>query len=206
MNSATEYVISLLDNDDCEASSIDDVNLSEVDWCEVYEHYKDVDTRWSYYVMAIIHALKSTGKKDIIKEVEYLERAAELGCIKSTQLLAHHYHTNKMYEKAIYCYSFAIQLELPGVYFNCASLYRKGYGTKKDIHTAIKYYKISASNGNTDSMNALGFIYATGEGLPQNISEAKKYFKIAIDNGHVIAKENVEYFESKNWCVCESKY
>lgn len=82
--------------------------------------------------------------------------------------------------------------------FYQAAVFENGYGVKKDISKAIKYYdKACRIKGNRViiACENLFSIYWHGEkGIPQDLNKAKEYAKWTAENG---SKEYQEYI--KKW-------
>lgn len=69
--------------------------------------------------------------------------------------------------------------------------YYYGSGVERNLGVALKWYTLSADNGNVSSQNNLGSMYHKGEGTSQSITLAEKYYKEASDNGSHIAQYNL---------------
>ena len=54
----------------------------------------------------------------------------------------------------------------------------------QSLDEAIKYYRLSAEQGNKDGQFGLGSIYFAGEGVTQDLEEARKWFILAGEQGH----------------------
>ena len=62
-------------------------------------------------------------------------------------------------------------------------LYYQGYGTKKDLENALRYFKRGAKYGRIQGMNKAGLLYLTEPEL-LDIDEGLKYLKKAARKGH----------------------
>jgi TPR repeat protein len=62
---------------------------------------------------------------------------------------------------------------------------------QKKTKLAIKFYKLSAKNGNDKALFKLGKIYYNGKYIKKDINLAMNYFKKASYHGHLKAKYNV---------------
>ena len=54
-----------------------------------------------------------------------------------------------------------------------------------DKKNALKYYKLSAEQGNADAQNSCGVLYTTGEGVERDSREAQKFWELAAAQGHL---------------------
>ena len=70
-------------------------------------------------------------------------------------------------------------------------LYRCGAWVKQDYKEAIRYYKLSAEQGDTDGLFSLGISYRDGEGVEKNYNEAFKYLKLAADKGDMDSQAEI---------------
>ena len=68
------------------------------------------------------------------------------------------------------------------------TLYFNGEGVEKNDEEAIRYYKLSADQGNANAQCYLGFCYGNGEGIDRNDEEAFKYFKLSANQGYARAQ------------------
>ena len=88
------------------------------------------------------------------------------------------------------------QSDIAGMYFN-------GWGVKKDLLQAFKWYEISSKNGNPYAQYKLGDMYWNGLGVKTNTDTAQIWWKKAADNGYKDAQFNLPYqycFMSKPQC------
>ena len=62
--------------------------------------------------------------------------------------------------------------------------YQTGRYVKKNVGSAVKYYKRAIERGNMDAVVALGKCYRDGVGVKKDLPEAVKLFKTAADAGN----------------------
>jgi len=55
------------------------------------------------------------------------------------------------------------------------------------VEDALKYYRLSAAQGDRDGQYGLGMLYFLGEGVPKNLTEARQWFALAAVQEHVYA-------------------
>ncbi len=103
--------------------------------------------------------------------------------------------------------------------YDVAVLYQNGIGTEKNILEAVKWYKLSASQGNVNSMGNLAEILLDGaDGVPSDKFMAERLMTSAAEAGSVGAMESlgiwnssgalgeVNFEKAKKWLskACES--
>lgn len=57
-------------------------------------------------------------------------------------------------------------------------------GHKKDLHEALKCYRLSADMGNASAQFRLAWFYQNGVAVQQNVPEARKLLQLAAAQGH----------------------
>jgi len=66
-----------------------------------------------------------------------------------------------------------------------------GSGVPKNYKEALKWYALSAENGNSEAQNELGYMYFSGNGVKHDPEKAAKLFLKAAENGLAIAQYNM---------------
>jgi uncharacterized protein len=66
-----------------------------------------------------------------------------------------------------------------------------GYGRKRDVEAARKWFELAANKGFAGAEFNLGNIYANGEGVPQDFIQAYMWFYIAKEAGHDQAEKRM---------------
>jgi len=66
-----------------------------------------------------------------------------------------------------------------------------GSGVPKNYKEALRWYALSAENGNSEAQNELGYMYFSGNGVKQDPDKAAKLFLQAAENGLAIAQFNM---------------
>jgi TPR repeat protein len=64
-------------------------------------------------------------------------------------------------------------------------MYYLGEGVNKDYREALKWFLLSAGQGNADAQSWLGVMYSEGKGVTKNHKEALKWYRLAAAQGHV---------------------
>ena len=77
---------------------------------------------------------------------------------------------------------------LPTAHFNLGSSYYSGKGTPQNYKEALKWFKASAEQGNSNAQRALAVMYYRGEGIPQDYREAAKWFVVSAEQGNAGAQ------------------
>jgi uncharacterized protein len=67
---------------------------------------------------------------------------------------------------------------------------RQGKGVGNYVE-AVRWYRLSAGQGNADAKNNLGAMYEVGRGVLHNIEEALRLYAAAANSGIVDARENL---------------
>ncbi|MFN7139170.1 MAG: tetratricopeptide repeat protein [Limisphaerales bacterium] len=62
------------------------------------------------------------------------------------------------------------------------------YFESGDYAEALKWYQLSASQGNAKAQKSLGVLYVTGQGVTRDLQEAVKWYKMAADQGDAEAQ------------------
>ena len=64
-------------------------------------------------------------------------------------------------------------------------------GVPEDDAEAVRWYRMTAEQGDATAQNNLGSIYSYGEGVPEDDNEAIRWFRMAAEQGHVDAQFNL---------------
>jgi len=70
-------------------------------------------------------------------------------------------------------------------------MYDKGKGVTQDYKTAVKWYKLSAEQGDASAQYNLGVMYDEGEGVPQDYKTAVKWYTLAAEQGDASAQNSL---------------
>jgi len=84
-----------------------------------------------------------------------------------------------------------INQKLSKAHYVIANKFYTGDGVKRDMQTALKFYKLSANSGNIASQNNLALMYHKGEGVTKSITFAERHYRIAADLGSVSSQFNL---------------
>lgn len=63
-------------------------------------------------------------------------------------------------------------------------IYEYGIGLEKDIPSALKYYELASSQGNSNAQYALGVLYYYGHEVTRDREKSKQYFELSASNGN----------------------
>ena len=79
---------------------------------------------------------------------------------------------------------------------NLGRIYNYGFGhgglsSPQDYEQAVKWYRLSAEQGDANSQNKLGTRYRKGQGVPQDYVQAVKWYRMAAEQGDTIAQTNL---------------
>ncbi len=70
-----------------------------------------------------------------------------------------------------------------------------------DYATALREFRVLATQGNAPAQFSLGIMYYEGRGVPQDYAEAVKWFRKAAEQGHAKAQYNLARMYNKGWGV-----
>jgi uncharacterized protein len=76
-------------------------------------------------------------------------------------------------------------------------MYGKGKGVPQDYKEAVRWYRLSAEQGDAMAQYNLGLKYYKGQGVPQDYVLAHMWWNIAGSNGYKNAVENRNIVEKK---------
>ena len=66
-----------------------------------------------------------------------------------------------------------------------------GYGRKRDVQAARRWFELAANKGFAGAQFNLGNIYVNGEGVQQDFTQAYMWFYIANEYGHEQARKRM---------------
>lgn len=99
------------------------------------------------------------------------------------------------HKQAFSLFKKAEKLGSPEAFFLLGYMYTKGFGCKKNLHTALDYYKKGAQAGFYDCYAEMAIIFNSVESMLNWNNASKcwdKYFSTIIDNG--ISPQHFKYF------------
>ena len=76
-------------------------------------------------------------------------------------------------------------------------MYSKGQGVPQDYKEAVKWYRLSAEQGDAVAQFNLGFMYGKGLGVPQDYVSAHMWWNLSGSNGYKDAVTNRNIVEKK---------
>lgn len=85
--------------------------------------------------------------------------------------------------------------------------YRKGYEAYKagDIATALKWYQLSAEQGDAQAQYNLGAMYARGDGVLKDYAESVKWYRLSAKQGEAAAQKKLGDMYSEGKGVLKDK-
>ncbi len=81
--------------------------------------------------------------------------------------------------------------------FFVGRMYKNGRGVPQNYRKAVKWYRLSAEQGEAIAQYNLGVVYAKGKGGIQDYGQAHKWFNIAEANGHEMGRKNRGLIEKR---------
>jgi TPR repeat protein len=70
-------------------------------------------------------------------------------------------------------------------------MYQNAQGVEQDFAQALSWYRLAATQGNSDAQLNLGITYDQGFGVPQDLLEANKWYRLASEQGNASAQANL---------------
>ena len=70
-------------------------------------------------------------------------------------------------------------------------MYQNGQGVSQDYKEAVKWYRLSAEQGEALAQFNLAFSYANGQGVSQDYKEAAKWDRLSAEQGNAEAQYNL---------------
>ena len=67
----------------------------------------------------------------------------------------------------------------------------EGDGVLKDFSEALKWYRLSAEQGDAIAQYNLGVMYERGDGVLKDFSEALKWYRLSAEQGYASAQYNL---------------
>jgi hypothetical protein len=70
-------------------------------------------------------------------------------------------------------------------------MYDEGQGVAQDYKEAVKWYRLSAEQGDALAQFNLGLMYYEGQGVPQDNKEAVKWWRLSAEQRNERAQVNL---------------
>ena len=70
-------------------------------------------------------------------------------------------------------------------------MYSNGQGVPQDYKEAVRWYRLSAEQGDAKAQNNLAVMYEKGQGVPQDYKEAVRLYRLSAEQGFAIAQFNL---------------
>jgi uncharacterized protein len=81
--------------------------------------------------------------------------------------------------------------------YNLGFMYASGQGVPQDYAEAVKWYRLSAAQGDAMAQSNLGVMYVNGQGVPQDYVQAHMWFNLAAAQGNADTVKNHDIAASK---------
>jgi hypothetical protein len=75
--------------------------------------------------------------------------------------------------------------------FNLGLMYAEGDGIPKNYKEAVKWFRLSAEQGNIGAKTNLGWMHDYGYGVPQDRKEALRLYRHSAELGNIYAQYNL---------------
>jgi hypothetical protein len=83
-----------------------------------------------------------------------------------------------------------------GAMNNLAFLYQYGWGVKKDLPRALKWYRLAAQKGEAMAQANLGLMYQDGTGVDHDMVQAYKWFTLSAEQGNVVGRHSFDDYNA----------
>jgi TPR repeat protein len=135
--------------------------------------------------------------------------SAEQGYEDAQYRLGFLYFRLKNYDRAIFYFRMASKHVLAQLYLG--TCYKYGYGVTIDHQEALKWWLLSAKQGQPVAQNNIGYEYLIGQVVTMDYTEAKKWFLMSATQGYITAQYHlgflydtgkgvdVNYYEAYDW-------
>lgn len=190
----------------------DDVNA-------IVEYYLENANKGDAYAQSYLGYLYDTGTeipRDYSKAMYWYKKAAAQDDTYAIYNIGTMYYHGKgvaidYYESATWYYKSATLGDLKSQYFLGIMLYEGTEGIAKDATGGIFWMKKAAEQGDTDSLDYLGYVYEFGEEVPKDYYLALKYYKEAARFGSAYSQYRLgnmyykglgvtsDYYEAYTW-------
>jgi uncharacterized protein len=70
-------------------------------------------------------------------------------------------------------------------------MHDNGQGVPQDYNEAVKWFRLSAEQGDAEAQYNLGWMYYEGQGVPQDYKEAVKWYRLSAEQGNERAQINL---------------
>ena len=70
-------------------------------------------------------------------------------------------------------------------------MYDEGEGVTQDDQEAVRWYRVSAEQGNADAQNNLAVMYRKGSGVIQDYEKAVEWYRSSAEQGNVEAASSL---------------
>jgi uncharacterized protein len=125
--------------------------------------------------------------KDVVKAVEWFQKAASQGHPKAQFSLGKMYYLGESVPKdavkAVEWYQKAAEQGYANAQFNLGKMYQTGEGVQTDLAKAVEWYEKAAAQGNADAQGHLGGFYYAGYGVQKDAAKAFEWTKKAAEQG-----------------------
>ncbi|KAI8882326.1 HCP-like protein [Backusella circina FSU 941] len=131
---------------------------------------------------------------DTENAAKYYKMAADQGHARAQNNLANMYAGGIGIEKdaisAIRLYEKASE-QNPVANFNLGNVYFYGQGVKENYPKALEYYRVAATQGDSDAQSQLGFMYRYGYGTEKDIVSSIQWYEKAANQNNISANTNL---------------
>ena len=136
-------------------------------------------------------------EQDYAKEMEWYEKAADLGYADAMHNIGYMYNygegVEQDYAKALEWYEKAAKGGNGSSANNIGYMYFYGEGVEQDYDKALEWYEKAVGMGNTTAMRSIGYMYFYGKGVEQDYAKGLEWYEKAAGMGDTAAMNNIGY-------------
>jgi TPR repeat protein len=136
-------------------------------------------------------ALMHINKSDYSAAIKIYVDLADKGCIQALKEVSESLKQESFAKAMLDFCTEQGRENSPGAMYILGRMYDQGRGVARDDKEAVRYYQLSADQGNAKAQNNLGFMYEQGHGVDRDDKEAVRYFQLSADQGNAVAQCNL---------------
>ena len=181
------------------------------------------DTILGQYSIGIMYLNGYSIKKNEKEAIKWLKLSAEKGDMKSQIKLGELFFFGgdqipKNYQESYNWFELSSKNEYSISFYYLGLMNQYEYGIVKNNIDFMKYFEISAQNGNIKSLNQLkelskeenyiaqyilGSIYENKECIFYNINKSIEYYKESLKNGYLNSLDKLIFFSDQNYSIAQ---
>jgi len=168
---------------------------TSVNYKKAVKYYKKAQNGGAYYSLALLYLQGEIGKqskKDIAKGINYMEKSAYMGYVRSIYLMGNYYETGQYVdsinlETALIYYMLLADNDVAAGIYKAGQFFEQGLGgLPHDTVQALEYYRRAADMDYGEACVHLGDLYREGKLVTADEETAFHYYT------HAVLQENAD--------------